>query len=189
MPGLITWCGRIRLRHTNTRRIYWRKWRLEMFSVESEFSFVRSLYSALYHEYYIGNSEWVYRERFRTQLKCVCVCVCVCVFVWCLPLCLNKGWLYIPPGLAHDKARLEDAFLMTVFTQTVFYPTLSPQFYTPGETPNYSCCSLIFKWTDIFLSSGSIRPQQFKPREYDWNCYPRLCVRYFVFFAGYLNNT
>ena len=66
-PGMFTWCGRIC--HTNTRRIYWRKWRLEMFSLVSEFSFVRSLYSALYHEHYIGNSEWVYRERFRTQLK------------------------------------------------------------------------------------------------------------------------
>ena len=68
VPGLFTWCGRICLRHTNTRRIYWRKWRLEMFIVVSEFSFVRSLNSALYHEHYIGNSEWVNRERFRTQL-------------------------------------------------------------------------------------------------------------------------
>ena len=40
-----------------------------MFSVVSEFSFVCSLNSARYHEHYIGNSEWVYRERFRTQLK------------------------------------------------------------------------------------------------------------------------
>ena len=38
-----------------------------MFSVVSEFSFVRSLYSALYHEHYIRNSEGVNRERFRTQ--------------------------------------------------------------------------------------------------------------------------
>ena len=36
--------------------------------IVSEFSFVRSPYSALCHENYIGNSEWVNRERFRTQL-------------------------------------------------------------------------------------------------------------------------
>ena len=32
------------------------------------FSFVRSLYSSRYHKHDIGNSEWVNRKRFQTQL-------------------------------------------------------------------------------------------------------------------------
>ena len=84
VPGLFTLCGCICLCHRNTRCIYWRKWRLEMFSVVSEFSFVRSPNSALYHEHYIGNSEWVNRERFRTRLLTLRLrqCVFFCYFFW-----------------------------------------------------------------------------------------------------------
>ncbi|XP_056432138.1 uncharacterized protein LOC130370405 [Gadus chalcogrammus] len=52
----------------------------------------------------------------------------------------SKRWRirFSRPGLDQDvyelfKARREDAFLITLFTQTVFYPTLSPQFYTPAH--------------------------------------------------------
>ncbi|XP_030193484.1 uncharacterized protein LOC115529132 isoform X3 [Gadus morhua] len=51
-----------------------------------------------------------------------------------------KRWkiCFSRPGLDQDvyelfKAGREDAFLITLFTQTVFYPTLSPQFYTPAH--------------------------------------------------------
>ncbi|CAL8378487.1 unnamed protein product [Boreogadus saida] len=52
----------------------------------------------------------------------------------------KKRWriCFSRPGLDQDgyelfKAGREDAFLITLFTQTVFYPTLSPQFYTPAH--------------------------------------------------------
>ncbi|CAL8377707.1 unnamed protein product [Gadus morhua 'NCC'] len=58
------------------------------------------------------------------------------------------------PGLAHDKARLEDAFLMTVFTQTVFYPTLSPQFYTPAHRTVNGPEDL--EWAETNLTTQSV---------------------------------
>ncbi|XP_059891898.1 uncharacterized protein znf638 isoform X2 [Gadus macrocephalus] len=51
-----------------------------------------------------------------------------------------KRWriCFSRPGLDQDvyelfKAGREDAFLIPLFTQTIFYPTLSPQFYTPAH--------------------------------------------------------
>ena len=66
-------CSLILLPYTIMQRgrIYWCKWSLEMFSVVSEFSFVRSLYSSIYHKHHVGTSEWVNRERFRTQLQSI----------------------------------------------------------------------------------------------------------------------
>ena len=105
MPSLLTWCGCICLRHTNTRRIYWHKWRLEMFSVVSEFSFVRSLNSALYHEHYIGNSEWVNRERFRTRLRCAQLCMCGrSMFHTCGPLLNMSVWKLVRYASVPNRA-------------------------------------------------------------------------------------
>ena len=121
VPGLFTRCGRICLRHTNTQRIYWRKWCLEMFSVVSEFSFVRSLNSALYHEHYIGNSEWVNRERFRTQLRCAQLCMCGrSMFHTCGPLLNMSVWKLVRYASAPNRAPRTETVQYKYMYRSVF---------------------------------------------------------------------
>ncbi|XP_056431160.1 uncharacterized protein LOC130369694 isoform X2 [Gadus chalcogrammus] len=74
--------------------------------------------------------------------------------VWLSTFPLDREIHISRPGLAHDKARLEDAFLMTVFTQTVFYPTLSPQFYTPAHRTVNGPEDL--EWAETNLTTQSV---------------------------------
>ena len=76
-----------------------------MFIVVSEFSFVRSLNSPLYHEHYIGNSEWVNRERFRTRLQCEQLCMCGrSMFHTCGPLLNMSVWKLVRYASAPNRA-------------------------------------------------------------------------------------
>ncbi|CAL8377695.1 unnamed protein product, partial [Gadus morhua 'NCC'] len=72
-----------------------------------------------------------------------------------------KRWkiCFSRPGLDQDvyelfKAGREDAFLITLFTQTVFYPTLSPQFYTPAHRTVNGPEDL--KWAGKHLTGQSV---------------------------------